>query len=472
MKINKTFDLDDQNWFAEISGDYNPIHINEIESRKLHSGGILVHGIHTVTWALDCFFKKNPQNKLDTLKTKFFKPIYLNQKLSIVFENINNKKHNIKIYDKELLVSIILESSGLSLGNKVVDSKYHFDFPKEFKYNDDTNEISISLSKKMILNKYPFFCKAVGLEIVSNIIALSRLVGMECPGLNSLFVGFNINFHKKNVVETNKILWSINKYYGNQAPINISVKSSIMDGIIQAFVRPTPISQLSFLEISKFTKNYINLDNTTSLIIGGSRGLGEVTSKIIASYGGKVIITYHQGDKEAIEICDDINNKSNKNLATSLKFDVRNPEELFQFLTKNKTIINSIYYFATPKIKGLKSIEIDKSLLELYSEYYTICFSKLLKKMSEYQQDQHKKVFYPSTVFINNFKEELKEYVLAKKNAEEYIEFIKNKLNNISIYVERLDILKTDQNNSIFSVDVKEPHVIMNKIVIKMNKKS
>ena len=470
MKISKTFDLDDQNWFAEISGDYNPIHINEIESRKLHSGGILVHGIHTVTWALDCFFKKNPQNKLDTLKTKFFKPIYLNQKLSIVFENINNKKHNIKIYDKELLVSIILEASGLSFGNKVVDSKYHFDFPKEFKYNDDTNEISISLSKKMILNKYPFFCKAVGLEIVSNIIGLSRLVGMECPGLNSLFVGFNINFHHKNAVKTNKIFWSINKYYGNQAPINIFVKSSIMEGIVQAFIRPSPIIQLPFLEISKFTKNIINLNNTFSIIIGGSRGLGEVTSKIIASYGGNVIITYNTGKNEAIKICNDINTNSSSDFAVPLHLNIENPKNLFDYLNKNKIQINSIYYFATPNIKGTKSIELDKNLLDLYNSFYSIYFSRLLRLLKKYVFNNEIKIFYPSTIFIDQGKENLMEYVLSKKNAEAYIESINYKLNNINIIVDRLDMLNTDQNNSVFSVKTKDPLIVMNDVVLRMNK--
>lgn len=470
MKISKTFDLDDQNWFAEISGDFNPIHINKIESRKLHSGGILVHGIHTVTWALDCFFRQEPQNKLSALKTKFFKPIYLNQELSIVFENVDNEKDIIKIYDKELLVTIILESSDLSFGDKIVDSKYHFDLPKEFKYNDNNNEISISLSKKMILNKYPYICNAVGLEIVSNIIGLSRLVGMECPGLNSLFVGLDINFQHKNIVKNNKIFWSIDNYYGNQAPINISVKSSIMEGMIQAFIRPSPIIQLPFKEISKFTKNTIDLNNTFSIIIGGSRGLGEVTSKIIASYGGNVIITYNKGKNEAIKICNEINTNLSIDIAVPLHLDIENPKNLFDYINKNKIKIDSIYYFATPKIKGVKSIELDKNLLDLYNSFYSIYFSRLLRLLNKSFFNKEINIFYPSTIFIDQQKEDLKEYILAKKNAEAYIDSVKHKLKNLNIVVDRLDILNTDQNNSVFTVKTEDPLKAMNDVVIKMNK--
>ena len=470
MKINKTFDLDDQNWFAEVSGDFNPIHIDEIESRKLHSGGILVHGIHTVTWALDCFFRKKPEIKLINLKTKFFKPIYLNQKLFIVFENVNSSKHIIKVYDKELLVSIILESTDISFGDNIRDCKHQFDFPKEFKYNNDTNAISISLSKEMILNKYPFICNSVGLEIVSNIVGLSRLVGMECPGLNSLFVGFSIDFHHRNAVETNKIFWSVNKYYGNQVPINISVKSSIMTGIVQAFIRPSPILQLPFLEISKFTKNSINLNNTFSIIIGGSRGLGEVTSKIIASYGGNVIITYNTGENDAIKICNDINTNSSSNFAIALHLNIENPELLLDYITKNKLQINSIYYFASPKIKGLNSIELDKELLNLYNSFYSIYFSRLLRILEQYIFDNEINIFYPSTIFIDQGKENLKEYILAKKNAEGYIELINDKLKNLNIVIDRLDMLNTDQNNSVLTVKTKDPVIVMNDVVLRMNK--
>jgi hypothetical protein len=468
MKINKTFDLEDQNWFAELSGDYNPIHINENDSRKLHSGGILVHGIHTVIWALDSFFRENERNGLSSVKTKFFKPIYLGQKLSIISESIDIKKNVIKVYDKELLVSIIVESSDVKFGDNIDDSKYKFNIPKEFKYSDKHNVLPISLSEEMISSKYPFISQGVGLEIVSNLVGLSRLVGMECPGLNSLFAGFNITFNNTDVTETNKIIWSVSKFGGNHAPIDITVRSSIMKGFVQAFIRPTPIIQLPFLEVLKFTKNIINLSNTYSIVIGGSRGLGEVTSKIITSYGGNVIITYNKGKSEAIKICDDINSNSPNILAVPLYLDMENPKHLFDYVSTNGIKLDAIYYFATPKIKGFNSVELDEDLLNLYNLFYTVYFSRLLKLFNN-DSDNKIKVFYPSTIFIDQQNDNLMEYILSKKNAEIYIGYQKRKLKNIDILVSRLGRLNTDQNNSVFSVETEDPLVVMNDIVLLMN---
>ena len=469
MKFSNTFDLDDQYWFAQVSGDYNPIHIDEIESRKLHSGGILVHGIHTVIWALDCFFRNSATKNICALKTQFFKPIYLGQKLSIVLENIDTKRDVIKVYDKELLVSIIVETSDIAFGDKIVDGVYSFEFPKEFKYNDLTNVLPISLSEKKILSRFPHICKSVGLEVVSNIIGLSRLVGMECPGIDSLFAGFNIKFTHVNEVDPNRIYWSISKYHGNHAPINISVKSSVMEGFISAFIRPKPVTQLAFGQISNFTKNRIDLSNTYSIIIGGSRGLGEVTSKIIASYGGNVIVTYYNGQNEAIEICEDINSNSQEKLAVPLYLNVENPRNLLDYISDNAIQVDVIYYFATPKIKGVSSIELEKDMLNIFNSYYTVYFSSILKLLEDNLTNKIK-IFYPSTVFLNTGNMNLMEYVLAKKSAEIFIEHVSCRLKNIEIIVHRLEMLNTDQNNSVFPVETEDPLIIMNDIVLRMYK--
>src|SRR3546814_767130 len=41
---------------------------------------------------------------------------------------------------------------------------------------------------------FPALCAALGHGRVVQLLSLSRLVGMECPGLNSLFSGFRVEF--------------------------------------------------------------------------------------------------------------------------------------------------------------------------------------------------------------------------------------------------------------------------------------
>ena len=49
----RQFALLDQQVFAEVSGDFNPIHTDPIAARRLPFGEPIVHGIHLVLWGLE-----------------------------------------------------------------------------------------------------------------------------------------------------------------------------------------------------------------------------------------------------------------------------------------------------------------------------------------------------------------------------------------------------------------------------------
>ena len=46
--LKKQFQISDQIIFSKFSGDYNPMHIDEISSRRLLYGKPVVHGINLV----------------------------------------------------------------------------------------------------------------------------------------------------------------------------------------------------------------------------------------------------------------------------------------------------------------------------------------------------------------------------------------------------------------------------------------
>ena len=103
------FSLKDQIKFAEISQDFNPIHINEVLARRYIFGESVVHGINAMIFAIKewsqmagtPFFIKD-------LRCKFKKPIFLNEDVSIKINNTENFVKIVLIQDNDIKVAIAM----------------------------------------------------------------------------------------------------------------------------------------------------------------------------------------------------------------------------------------------------------------------------------------------------------------------------------------------------------------------------
>lgn len=77
---SRTFGRHDQDRFAELSGDFNPIHIDAVAARRTQPGAPVVHGIHVLLWALDIIAARHPDIlPLAKLNARFLKVVYLEE---------------------------------------------------------------------------------------------------------------------------------------------------------------------------------------------------------------------------------------------------------------------------------------------------------------------------------------------------------------------------------------------------------
>ena len=194
---------------------------------------------------------------------------------------------------------------------------------------------------------------------------------MIYPGKYSLISGLHINF-RKNLIANSNICFSMIK-------IDQRINKSIIEfqgnitGNIFAFSYKIP----NFKNIKKLKKKIQPnnlLKNKNSLIIGRSRGLGEITSKILSILGSKIYLTYYMGKIEATKIKDDIQ-KIVKNECKIIKLNMFDKK----FITKIKEFsnIDYIFYFASPKI--LNSNFFDIKLFNNYKKIYCDNFIKFVK---------------------------------------------------------------------------------------------
>ena len=151
-------------------------------------------------WALESLlFKLNIAPS--EINVKFSKPIYLNEMVFCTY--IESKNQLLIKHNKVTLADISLKF------NKKIDSsifKLNFKAVLSTPNNRDINDLkSIPVQNYFYRGKielatllFPNIVKAYGKESCCEIASISEIVGMQIPGLYSLFLSANINFMRNN----------------------------------------------------------------------------------------------------------------------------------------------------------------------------------------------------------------------------------------------------------------------------------
>src|ERR1700752_4351719 len=75
----------DQERFAAVCGDRNPIHIDPVAARRSFVGVPVVHGIHALLWGLDSLFRFLPDlAPVASIQVSFEKMIYVGDRVKAV----------------------------------------------------------------------------------------------------------------------------------------------------------------------------------------------------------------------------------------------------------------------------------------------------------------------------------------------------------------------------------------------------
>src|SRR5712692_8470709 len=99
---SRRFILEDQLEFAEISGDWNPMHVDPIAARRTIYGGVVVHGIHSLLWALECIAQiAGEKHGLSHLKTEFKRPMHLDDVISCKLLRLDDRDFKLCLEARE-----------------------------------------------------------------------------------------------------------------------------------------------------------------------------------------------------------------------------------------------------------------------------------------------------------------------------------------------------------------------------------
>ena len=227
--------------------------------------------------------------------------------------------------------------------------------------------------------------------------------------------------------------------------LSIAVESPNLAGTMLAFVRPEPVTQPTCAELDLLVRKDEFADQD-ALVVGASRGLGEVAAKLLASGGATVTGTFNLGEDDAARVGEDI-----KSVGGDIRFvhlDITQAD-LAGFIDDNSLEPTHLYYFCSPKVLDRTGAFSTEILEELFGIYVTH-FIQLVDVLARVHLNR---AFYPSNVALDDTPLSMREYSIAKSAGEMACTSLEKTYPDLRIYKPRLPRISTDQTASILAAN-------------------
>jgi acyl dehydratase/NAD(P)-dependent dehydrogenase (short-subunit alcohol dehydrogenase family) len=449
---SRTFSMEDQLWFAELSGDWNPMHVDAVAARRTIYGDVVVHGVHVLVWSLDRLLSMRAKRGVLThLRTDFRKQVHLGDDIQCEVTQLDGDRFALSVAGNRGVValvtgSIISGESGTEISVPASGDRMACRDASSDELMDSRGALPLHLNSDALASAFPHLAKWLPAVQVAEIVATTRLVGMECPGLHSVYSSHEFRAHREGGAAT--LSYQITKADSRFSLLQLSVRGPTLEGSIGAFVRPKPVAQPSIAVVSGMVTPG-EFRGERAIVVGGSRGLGEITAKVIAAGGGDVRISYHRGRSDATKLTEEIGAAGGS--SDSFAYDVTDPDDSRLRRLASEWLPTQLYYFATPLISLERGPLFSPEKFERYCRFYLDGFARAVEALLP----GHAKplaIFYPSTVFLDEFHRYSTEYCAAKAAGELVCQHLQKSQPGVCVHAPRLPRMKTDSTSSLIPV--------------------
>lgn len=453
----RTFNEQDQRRFASASGDHNPMHMDALQARRTQAGAPVVHGIHLLLWALDSLAAAQPElPPLRKLRAQFNKFVYVNEpaevtltqqkpggvRLNVTVDGVARAKFNFEFGE-----SLASCPDWAALLEEIPASPMALDVKFE-QMSGRSGKLAFQLTAGNAAAMFPAATRWLGARRIAALTATTHLVGMILPGLHSIYSDLSVSTC---AADNSSDFLSFRADADSRfRTVDLDIAGGGFTGIVNSVARMPPVEQAGMESLAGLVAPQ-EFAGAVALIVGGSRGLGELTAKLIAKGGGRVIVTWQSGRADAERVAEAI--RASGGQGETLAYDVRKPAA--EQLAALSVLPTHMYYFATPVIFRPSSDVFTASRLQEFLGFYVDGFWALAQAMRDLQPGLS--IYYPSSVFVEERPEGMTEYVMAKVAGEVLCADMNVSLAPMHVTQTRLPRLPTDQTASVVNVAVADP---------------
>jgi len=442
--------------FARTSGDFNPLHLNQVAARRTRFGQTLIHGVCGTMKALDLLLQQESTDvALLEIKVRYSKPVSQDREL-IVFGETMGARTRLELFAEGSRCQIIeLEFAQTS-------AEVHHDEPV-FTICPDAAGSCVELAieactglsgavdllwdNDIMHALFPSAARYLPIRQLATLLASTQIVGMRCPGLHSIFAQLDMRFCTvTDSRSTSQLEYTVLSVDERIDRVELGVNNAFAKGTIEAFFRPPPTRQADFTQIAQRVSSH-EFSKQNALVVGASRGLGEVITKVLAAGGANVMMTFAAGRDDAARVSAEIGKDGT---APGVCFYDVLEGSLCAEMAEFCSSVTHIYYLASPLIAKGDSNKWDQSLFSRYSAFYIEGLANLLQHVqARGPRNRRLHLFIPSSVFLDTNIKGFEEYIAAKTAAEAYVRCFQNAHRNWHVVAPRLPRLHTDQTSGI-----------------------
>jgi acyl dehydratase/NAD(P)-dependent dehydrogenase (short-subunit alcohol dehydrogenase family) len=456
--------------FARLSGDFNPLHVDDLAARRLQFGGTVCHGVHLVLRSIEHIAASGALagHSVAAVSAVFHQPVRTGVpvRLGVVADAAGLRFRITGTVDGRTQFSAQLQvAEGCGDRVDVPESKPETDtgaqtpsFPADpSAQHAMAGTVALRLNLTLLTGLFPALARwSDGPALAADLMATTHIVGMRCPGLHSIYSEFKL-MRRGTPLGQPAMAFEVSKADARFQKVRIVVQGALMTGMLEAFFRAPPVAQRSLAEVAALTAAGC-LAGQKALVVGGSRGLGELAAKMLLAGGADVTLSYARGRADAERIVAEAQAAGAR--ANTLCLDTSQPLAADTASALAAAGYTHVYYFATPSIAKSPPGSWNPDLYERYTRIYVTGFAAVVHAATQAHVATPLKALYPSTVFLDKAEKGFAEYCCAKAAGETLCDHLTQD-GRVQVQHPRLPRMKTDQNSSFLGPEADDPWPVL-----------